>query len=289
MRLFCAALVATAGVLALPSIAEAEWCPGSTGGDPPHYSSIGADAELPSSGRTDIWLKFKYLTLSHPYFHPELDPLPEDHTQGAVGVDTQWFEPSPSGGFLEAGVGIFGHRRDIPWDHPPGDGFPDPILWAAYQPPGASDLQFSWEGWAYPDTNYRFEIIRVGYNADGNPEFRIWINGFESNLTWNGGVPQPRVLPAANRVTVFGEDNSHEDDVCDDFNVGFFNLSPAMTRLNTFRPGPPYYWPWRYCHNPIGEWTNWEFWPHHRGQGYPELCNPFPSSQGRLSQQVVRN
>jgi hypothetical protein len=202
-------IVSAVFAMAVPSVADAIACPHQNS----NYSYVGGAAAVPlyPNARTDLHMKFKYLTLS--------DPI-HDHTQGAVAVNNGWdYSPSdPSYASVEAGIGLFGHRRDIPWDRN-GDGNPDPILWASHNPSGSGDDQFSFEGWADPDVIYRFEIVEVSPN-----NVRIWIGGVESNLTHYGDLwhQPPRYGPGARYVQrinypylmqVFGEDNSAGDEV----------------------------------------------------------------------------
>jgi len=216
-------------------------------------------------------MKFARLTLSHGF----------DHTHGTFAVDPLWpYDQDPDHPFIEGGVGILGHRRDIPWDRN-GDGKPDPIVWASYEPPQPGiQLQFSWEGWADPNVDYRFEIIRVGPGDN----FRMWINGLESNLTWYGDIshnpplfgPGAKYVPGADRVTVYGEDNSANDTICDEFDIGFSGLVPPMTR----EPHAPDA-PWTSCFDRIiPPWTSGEFWLASKSPSYSLCCPACYSPQG---------
>jgi hypothetical protein len=252
MRLVSVVAGVAALALAAPVLAQAETCP-------EQYTHVAADTQIVPDGWGDLRAE---VTMRY----TKLDLEPDngfDHTHGTFAVDPHW----GSGGaesFIEGGVGILGHRRTIPWDRN-GDGNPDPIVWASYEPPQPGiQLQFSFEGWAEPNTDYRFEIIRVDEGQDDT--FRMWINGLESNLTWYGDLshdppqfgPGAKYVPGANRATVYGENfnwPAAPAPVCDVFDIQWKTAVPPMTRI----PHTPDF-PWKECFPSSQQpWSQGEF------------------------------
>lgn len=68
-------------------------------------------------------------------------------------------------------------------------------------------------------------------------------------------------------MAVFGEDNNHEDLICDEFDIGVTSINPYNS--NT---------PWKFCfaHQMYPPWDRGEFWPSYRQQSYSSLCGNQP-------------